>query len=181
MLTVLVLSMFGFWASPKLPASQAAAESAKTANATSDPYAPLRLYDGKWDAVTANADKPGETVHLENRCAKAGDFFACNQVVNGKSAALVVFLPLHALENGGYAYHNQALRPDADGPGKWGNLEIVGDRWVYSNEEIDKDKKIYWRTVNVFSGPDKIHFEIQRSEDGTKWGTTMSGNEARVK
>jgi hypothetical protein len=28
---------------------------------------------------------------------------------------------------------------------------------------------------------DKIHFEVQRSEDGVKWATTMSGDEARAK
>ncbi len=182
MLAVLMLSLLVFWASPKLPAVQAehAAGPATTTKVAADPYAPLRLYEGRWDAVTSGGDKPADTVHIENHCAKAGEFFTCNQVINGKSAALVVFLPLHALENGGYAYHNQALRAEGDGPGTWGNLEIVGDRWVYSSDETDKGKKIYWRTVNVFSGPDKIHFEIQRSEDGAKWDTTMSGNEARV-
>jgi len=183
MLAVLMLSFLTFWASPKLPAGQPdhAAAPAKAANPPSDPYAPLRLYDGKWDAVTDSAGKPADTVHIENHCAQAGEFFTCNQVINGKSAALVVFLPLRPLENGGYAYRNQALRADGDGPGTWGKVEIVGERWVYSSQDTDNEKKVYWRTINVFSGSDKIHFEVQRSEDGAKWDTTLSGNETRVK
>ena len=153
----------------------------KTANLAGDPYAPLRLYEGKWDALPASSDKPAETVHLENHCAKVGDFFACNQFVNGKNAALVVFLPMHSLENGGYVYRNQALGVENGGSGNWGDLEIVGDRWVYSSAETDGGKKIYHRTINVFSGSDKIHFEVQRSEDGVTWTTKMSGDEARAK
>lgn len=184
MLAVLMLSFLGLGGSPKPAVAQAdhGPAAAKPASLANDPYAPLRLYDGKWDVTpAASGDKPAETMHIENHCAKAGEFFACNQVLNGKNAALVVFLPLHTLENGGYAYHNQALRAEGDGPGTWGDLEIAGDRWVYSNEETDKGKKTYWRITNVFSGPDKIHFEVQRSEDDKKWETTMSGDEVRGK
>ena len=183
MLAVLTLSFLTLWASPLLPAGQAegAAAPAKTANLASDPYAPLRLYEGKWDVVPTSGDKPAENVHIENHCAKAGEFFTCNQVVNGKNVALIVFLPLHSLDNGGYAYHNQALSVGEGGSGGWGNLEIAGDHWVYSSDEADNGKKIYHRIINVFFGTDKIHFEVQRSEDGFKWATTMSGDEARAK
>jgi hypothetical protein len=180
MLAVLMLSMLFSWASP-LPSEQSehAAATPKTASAAHDPYAPLRLYDGKWDVVPASADKATGTVHIENHCAKVGDFFACNQFVGGKNMALVVFLPTHPIENG-YAYHNQALGVEGGGSGSWGNLEIAGDRWVYSNDETDNGKKTYHRTINVFSGSNKIHFEVQRSDDGSKWDTTLSGDEARV-
>jgi hypothetical protein len=161
--------------------SDHAAAPANTASAASDPYAALQLLDGKWDAHPAEGDKAAEPVHIENRCAKAGEFFVCNQFVNGKNGALVVYLPLHPLENGGYAYRNQALRTEGDGAGSWGNLEIIGNRWVYASEENDKGKKQYWRTINVFSGADKIHFEVQRSEDGVKWATEASGDETRTK
>ncbi len=120
-------------------------------------------------------------MHIENHCAKVGEFFACNQFVNGKNMALVIFLPQHPLQNGGYAYRNQALRVEGDNAGAWGALEITGEHWVYSSDEIDTGKKIYWRTNNMFSGSDKIHFEVQRSDDDVNWTTTMSGDEARVK
>jgi hypothetical protein len=174
MIAALLLSLLTLWT----PAAKVASN---TAALPSDPYAPLRLYDGKWDLVPASSGKAAESVHLENYCAKVGEFFACDQIVNGKNTALVVFLPVGPLENGGYAYRNQALWMERSGAGSWGNLEIVGDRWVYSSEETDNGKKIYHRTNNVFSGNDKIHFEVQRSDDGVKWTTTMSGDEARVK
>ena len=52
---------------------------------------------------------------------------------------------------------------------------------MYSSEDNDKGKKTYHRTINVFAGSDKIHFEIQSSEDGVEWATGMSGDETRVK
>lgn len=185
MVAILILSFLTLWASPVSPVGQSehAAAPPKTVNLASDPYAPLRLYDGKWDLVPANPDDTAhrDAVHLENHCALVGEFFACNQFVNSKNMALVIFLPQHPLENGGYAYRNQALQVEGDNAGTWSALEITGNRWVYSSDGTDKGKKIYWRTTNVFSGPDKIHFEVQRSEDGTNWTTTMRGDEARAK
>jgi len=187
MMGPLILSFVTLWVLPQMPAGQPehSAAPAKTTNQqvnlASDPYAPLRLYDGKWDVVPANPDKPADMVHLENHCAKVGEFFACNQFVNGKNTALVIFLPLHSLENGGYVYRNQALQVEGDHSNSWGNLEIVGERWLYSSEETDKGKKIHWRITNVFSGPDKIHFAVERSEDGAAWTTNMSGDETRAK
>jgi hypothetical protein len=183
MLGALLLSVFTLWASPAREMAEAspAGAPAKAASLAGDPYAPLRLYDGKWDLVPASDGKAADPVHIENHCAKVGEFFACNQIVNGKNMALVIFLPLHPLENGGYAYRNQALGVEGDDPSRWGKVEIVGDRWVYSSGQTDKGKKTYWQTINVFSGADKIHFEVQKSDDGVKWVTTMSGDEARVK
>jgi hypothetical protein len=182
MIAVLILNFLTLWASSAFGTSQSEHPAAvpKMTTAPSDPYAPLRLYDGKWDLVQPTGVKAADPVHIENQCAKVGEFFACNQFVNGKNIALVIMLPAHALENGGYAYRNQALRVEGDNAGTWGNLEIVGDRWVYSSDEMDKGKKVYWRTINLFSGADKIHFEVQRSGDGVEWSTTTSGDEIRA-
>jgi hypothetical protein len=144
-----------------------------------DPYAPLRLYDGKWDIRTSGAEK--NEIQVENHCTKTGLFFACEQVVKGKSEALVVFLPVARIATGGEEYRTQALGADASPAGEWGKLTIEGDRWVYSWESKDGGKKIYWRNVNSFTGADKIHFEVQRSDNGTAWNTQKSGDEQRVK
>ena len=37
------------------------------------------------------------------------------------------------------------------------------------------------RTLNRFSGPDHIHFDVQTSKDGKTWTTTLSGEETRVR
>lgn len=149
------------------------------ATAAEDPYAPLRLLDGKWDILPAAGAK--ESMHLENHCAKTGLFMACEQVVNGKSAALVVFLPKAKTASGGEEYRTQGLLADASPAGDWSKLTIEGDRWVYTWESTDSGKKVFWRNINIFSGTDKIHFEITRSDDGTDWKLQKSGEEQRAK
>jgi hypothetical protein len=150
-----------------------------SATAADDPYAPLRLYDGKWSIL------PGEDgkgwMQLENHCAKTGLFFACEQMVDGKSAALVVFLPFAKMASGGEEYRTQALLPDASPAGEWSKMTIEGDKWVYFWDSTDAGKKTYWKNVNTFSGTDKIHFEILNSEDGNTWKKQKSGDEQRAK
>ena len=152
---------------------------ASAANAGDDPYAPLRLYDGAWEATMASA--PKDTVRLENHCAKTGLFFVCEQVVAGKTGALLVFAPVAKLPGGGEEYHTKALPPSGIPAGDWGKLTIDGDRWTYSWEDEENGKKTYWRNVNVFTGSDAIHFELQNSTDGVTWKTQNSGDERRVK
>ena len=149
------------------------------ATVADDPYAPLKLYDGKWEVGPSEGEK--EATHLENHCAKTGLFFACEQVVNGRPVALVVFLPMAKLPSGGEEYRTQGLTADASPAGEWGKLTIDNEHWIYSWEGRDNEKKVYWRNVNTFSGTDKIHFEIQNSDDGTTWKTQKSGDERRAK
>jgi hypothetical protein len=147
----------------------------------SDAYTPLALYNGGWDSKSGDGtDKAAATVHLVNHCEKTGRFFVCEQVVNGKSEALVVFLPV-GVSGDSLRYRTQGLSAKADKPGDWGNLVIVGERWVYSDDETENGKTTHWRTVNVFTGSDRIHFERQRSADGITWTTVMAGEESRVR
>ncbi len=143
-----------------------------------DPYVPLKLYDGKWDSTTTIGEK--EVVHIENHCARTGLFFVCEQMVNGKAEALTVFLPVAKMASGGEEYKINALSADASAPGDWNKLTIDADRWVYSWESTDGGKQVFWRNVNQFSGTDKIHFEIQRSDDGATWKTVKGGDEVRL-
>jgi hypothetical protein len=147
------------------------------AAASDDPYAPLRLYEGKWE-VTTTVGGQG-VMHLENHCAQTGVFFVCEQSLEGKPGTLVVFLPVNRLPSGGEEYRNTALRPDGSAPGSWNKLVIEGERWIYSWDEEDAGKKTLWRNVNQFFGRDKIHFEVQKSEDGKTWKTVKGGDEKR--
>lgn len=149
------------------------------ASTSDDPYAPLRLYDGKWDMAPSGDAK--DAMHLENHCTKTGLFFVCEQIVGGKTGGLLVFLPVAKMANGGEEYRTQALAPDASPGGEWGKLTIEGDRWIYSWENLKNGKKVYGRTVNIFTGTDKIHFEVQSSDDGQAWKVQKSGDEERVK
>ena len=153
---------------------------AAATSVTGDPYAPLQLYDGKWDIAVSDTSQ--KIVHLENHCEKTGLFFVCEQVVNGKPEALVVFLPLPNSSAGtAQEYRMQALNADASPAGEWSKLTIDGDRWVYSWESTEGGKKSSWRNINTFTGTDQIHYEIQRLEAPNAWKTVKSGQENRLK
>src|SRR5580704_8693683 len=92
--------------------------------APDDPYAPLNLYGGDWIVVSSHA----KTTRVENHCARTGLFFVCEQVLNGKSTALVIFLP-EGRSDDGQTYRTQTLGADAGAVGPWRRLSIDGDRW----------------------------------------------------
>ena len=148
-----------------------------TPGAKTDPYAALRLYEGHWEVQVSEPEKKVD--QLENHCALTGLFFSCEQKVNGKSSALVVFLPIEKMTDGAQEYRTQALLADASKAGEWGHLVIDGDTWVYSWEGGDEKKPLHWKNTNHFTGRNKIHFEVQNSEDGSTWKTTMAGDEQR--
>lgn len=146
---------------------------------TEDAYKPLVLYNGAWDLEMAGGKAGAAPVHIVNHCERTGLYYVCEQVINGKTEDLMVFLPAGASRDA-QMYHTQALPATGEAPGDWGKLEIQGERWVYSSEDADKGAKEYWRTINIFSGPDKIHFEIQHSTDGKIWESKRSGDERRI-
>ena len=150
-----------------------------TRGADADPYAALKLYDGSWEVKMSAPEK--KTDHLENHCALTGLFFACEQKLNGKSSALVVFLPVGKTPGGAQEYRTQGLMADASKAGEWGKLVIDGDTWVYTWETSDGKNPVHWRNTNQFSGKDKIHFEVQNSGDGVTWTTQVAGDEERKK
>ena len=142
------------------------------ATSTADVYAPLRLYEGAWQ-VTQTTPAPKKPDRLINDCAKIGRYFACQQTVNGKPGPLVVFIPDAPPGH----YHTQIVLPDGAALGPPGALTIAGDHWTYLGKPDAKG--VRYRTINVFSGRDRIHFVSARSPDGKTWTVTMAGNEMR--
>jgi len=144
---------------------------AACAAADDSAYEPLKLYHGKWQAVMADAAaKPDELV---DECGRIGKYFTCQQTVNGKIGALLIFVPA---ETAGHYFTNSVTSEGwANGRGE---LEITGDRWLYSSKSQDGK---HHRTLNQFTGRDKIHFEISESSDGENWKVLRSGDEVRVK
>lgn len=143
----------------------AGAESAGSA------FKALRLYHGKWQ-VSMNAAAPGAKPAdlLQNDCAPIGQYFGCQQTVNGKVTALVLFIPR---EKAG-SFYTQSVTAEGEAGGR-GELEIEGDHWTFMGKGKDK----MYRTTNVFTGKDRIHFEQAESVDGKDWKVTGSGDEKR--
>lgn len=140
---------------------------------TVDAYAPLRLYQGAWQVTSTPAPAGKKPDRLVNDCAQVGRYFACQQTVNGKPGALVVFIP-DAMQG---HYHTQDVLPDGAAHGPPGTLTIAGDHWTYLGQP--NAKGVRYRIINVFSGRDRIHFEVARSTDGKTWTVTMAGDETR--
>ena len=152
----------------------ALAAMAAPALAASDPYEALKAIDGRW---TVSRGKTTETI--ENTCAKTGLFFVCEQAVRGKPAALIVFLP-RSTGRGNLVFQTETLTAAGDKAGPWHELTIDGDHWVYADIEKPRHGERRERTVNSFSGPDYIHFEVQSSTDGETWTTRLAGDEHRA-
>ena len=70
-------------------------------------------------------------------------------------------------------YRTQIVLPDDAVLGPPGTLTIAGDRWTYLGKPDAHG--VRHRTINVFSGRDRIHFESARSTDGKIWTVTMAG------
>jgi hypothetical protein len=147
---------------------------AAPALAASDPYEALKAIDGRW---TVTRGKATETV--ENTCAKTGLFYACEQAVRGKPAALIVFLP-RSTGRGTLVFQTETLTAAGDKAGPWHELTIDGDHWIYADIEKPRHGVRRERTLNSFSGPDFIHFEVQSSTDGETWTTRLAGDEHRA-
>jgi hypothetical protein len=139
-----------------------------SATAWGQSYDSLRLYAGTWEVSPKGASK---TDRLVNECSLIGTFYGCQQTVNGKVMALILFIP----RDKPGSFYTQGILQDGTAVGR-GELEIAGDHWTYSSSGNASN----YRTTNVFSGKDKIHFENSESPDGKTWKITGSGDEKRV-
>ncbi len=147
----------------------------QTAAASNAVYAPLWLYNGGWKVSKKDLATGAKPDELLNQCALVGRYFTCQQTVNGMPSELLVFLPAKAVGQ----YYTQSVMPDGRAGGR-GDLAIDGDKWIYSSNWNEGGKTTFYKTINVFSGKDRIHYEQQESANNKDWKTTGSGDELRT-
>lgn len=146
------------------------------AAAPTDPvYGPLWLYQGTWHVSPKNLAAGAKPDELKNECALVGKYFACQQTVDGKTGALLIFIPSGKPGH----YYTQNVMPEGRASGR-GDLEISGDQWIYSSTWDAGGKTIYYKTTNLFTGKNHIHFEQSESNNGKEWTVKNSGEEMRV-
>lgn len=143
-------------------------------NASSpDPFAPVTLYEGVWQVMPSFSGSGTDT--LRNDCRRFTGFYACQQTVNGRISALVVFVyagtPGH--------YHTQPIGPSGAADGR-GDLTIDGNQWTFSGKDTKDGKTTYFRTTNDLRGTDHIHFEVSHSTDNKTWIVDHKGDEHRI-
>ena len=149
---------------------------APAAAAASDPYAPLKLYEGRWTLTFSS----GEKLFVTNHCARLAKAYACEQVVEGSASDLVVFVPVDG-PAGADTYKTIALAYASQTPGPWTRLIIEGSHWSFESTAIEDGKTVYHRTINDFDGANHIRFAQQRSADAKTWETISEGEEVRIR
>lgn len=134
-------------------------------------------YQGEWKATTRRTDaapgSPDAAVTIANACAAAGTFYVCQQRVNDRVAALVVYSPGKADGE----FQSTVIAPD----GKFqasGLVRVNGEVWEYPWEETaPAGKRQLYRVVNTWAGPDHILFRKESSADGKQWTVLETGEE----
>ena len=154
----------------------AQASSAPVPKPAAEPLAALTVYAGEWTiSSTRSMAGPGKDDHLVNHCLMADAFYACEQVVNGKPVAMIVFTPGDSPNT----FHTQIVLPDGHALGR-GDLVMDGNHWTFGRKEAPADpKETRYRTRTTSLDATKIHFDQYESADGTTWKLTNSGDEHR--
>jgi hypothetical protein len=136
---------------------------------------PLTVYNGSWTVAPAAHDgSTPKADQLTNHCHMVDAFYTCEQVVNGKPVALLVFTPTATPG----LLHSQVILPDGNPGGKASELTIAGPHWTFLNKD-DKGKPAF-RVENFFSGRDKIHYEQWKATADGSWEKVGEGDEVRV-
>ena len=140
-------------------------------------FAPIKVYEGTWTVVSAHTMAgQGRPDTIVNHCNEGTAFYTCEQVVNGKSLALIVYTATEDPTK----FHSQPVLPDGQAVGR-GDLTILGDHWTFLGSGKDAaGKETFYRTENLFTGRDKIHFEQYESSDNKSWVKKNEGDEVRL-
>ncbi len=140
----------------------------------------IAAYAGTWKIQiqtfdTAHSKAADDNSTLHNDCWRSGEFYACHQIVNGNSAALLVFTYSH--KDGDY--HSIAIPSGGGEPGS-GTLRIAGDTWTYPWQQQDSGQTVQFRVVNIFHGPSRIEYRREYSTDGQHWTLMAKGEEQKI-
>lgn len=142
-----------------------------------EPFSALTVYDGGWTVTGAKTMAgPGKADALMNHCSRTEAYYACEQVVNGKPMALMVFTATEDANK----FHTQIVLPNGYSTGR-GDLTLAGDHWTFLGKDVEGDKTTYFKTENIIKDHDHIHFDQFESADGTTWVKKNEGDEVRTK
>ena len=139
-------------------------------------FAALEVYNGHWTVQAQHSFSGGSGPDaLTNTCHADAAFFTCEQVVNGRPGALVVFTP--AKTAGEFKVAN--VMPDGS-TSTGTTLTVTGNHWTFLSR--DPAGKPSFRVENSFLTPDHIHFEMSSTADGgVTWTPVNQGDTTRAK
>jgi hypothetical protein len=139
----------------------------------------LEIYGGDW---TVRADHPwsgapkGSSDHLLSRCQRFSAYFACEQTVNQKPTALIVYTAAETPNR----LHTRTIAPDGRAGGR-GDLVLEGNHRTYLDKPPTGLKGPWSRTENAILDKNHIRFvEYESSNEGMTWVQTNAGLEVRT-
>jgi hypothetical protein len=140
----------------------------------------IAAYAGSWQVEIEHLDTPRskaghEKNALRNACWRDGEYFACNQYVDGESKVLIVFT--YNAKDNIYTSYQIPLGGGESGSGK---LQIEGNVWTFPWEITDAGRTTYFHVINVFTAPDRIEFRQEFSSDHVHWTVTAKGSEKKI-
>lgn len=154
-------------------------QNASAAPPAPDPFAPLAVYNGTWTVQAEhpwNGGAPGASDQLVSRCQRFTLYFACEQTVNGKPQAFLVYTATSTP----HVLHTRMITPDGLAGGR-GDLTLDGNHWTYLDKPPPSLKGNWSRVENFILDHDHIRFEEYESADeGKTWTKTNSGTEQRT-
>jgi hypothetical protein len=116
-----------------------------------------------------------ESMTVKNDCWRSDFFYVCNQIIDDKSRALIVFFYDPVAKR--YGSYPIAVGADTVHPA---NVLVDEKSITFPYDMQDNGKSIHMRIVNTFTTPDTIDFKQEYSEDGQKWIAMATGVEHRV-
>ncbi len=159
--------------------SFAALLSAIPATKAAGPLDKVAVYSGTWNLKAEHFATPyskasKEATTIKNDCWRSGNYFACNQFVDGDSKALLIFT-YNAKDD---TYTSYPI-PQGGGKAGSGKLLIKGDVWTFPWEDEADGKPVYFQVVNVFTSPGTIEYRQEFSTDNVHWTLMAKGTETK--
>ena len=141
----------------------------------------VMAYAGTWKTEIRHLDTPfskagSESMTLKNDCWRSAGFLACDQIVDGDSKALLVFM--YDAKADVYASYPISAGASDVHPG---TLIIKGKVWTFPWDNTEAGKTTHFRVVNTWNSSDSIEFRQEYSADGEHWTLMADGHETRVK
>ncbi|MEP6881296.1 MAG: hypothetical protein ABI866_04845 [Dokdonella sp.] len=140
----------------------------------------LMFYHGSWSVRAAHpwsGAKIGAIDHLTSKCQLFTVYVACEQTVNDKPLAIIVY----SLGAAPMQFYTRTVGPDGLA-GARGGLTMDGHRWTYLDKPSAGMTGPWSRVENEIVNRDRILFkEYESSDNGKQWTLTNSGTEERVK
>lgn len=145
-----------------------------------DGIAAIKAYQGTWKLKadsfdTTHSKARHDENEIRNDCWRSGNYYACNQYVDGESKILLVF----TFDADKKIYTSYLIPADGSAASS-GTLEIQGDTWMYPWQSTEDGHTTYYRVVNVFKSPKLIEYRREFSADKVNWVVMSRGSEIRT-